>query len=258
MSKPGRHGAAARRVAELRLVGVASLLWVVVGALVLTVAYVGPGEALAWGAVAATVTAGELAYLRRHGDVALDGGRAEGSLGVANALTLVRGGLYAAVAGFVTVPPTAAAWGPAACYGVGVALDALDGWVARNLGRTTRLGERLDLAFDTLGFVVAPVVAVVWGQLPAWYLSLSAARYVFRAGVAWRRRRGRPVHDLPESRVRRPLAAFQMAFVTVALTPAVGLEAVRLPAALALAASLSVFGRDYLAVSGRLGGRGAV
>lgn len=239
----------------MRLVGASSILWLVVAVLVLAFEYLAPEEALAWGAVAAAITAGELAYLRRHlgaTDDARPGATGE-RLGVANALTLARGGLFAAVAGFVTVPPTMVAWGPAVCYGAGVALDALDGWIARTVGRTTRLGERLDLAFDTLGFVVAPVVAVAWGQLPVWYLSLSAARYVFRAGVGLRRRRGHPVYDLPESRVRRPLAAFQMAFIAVALTPVVGLGAVRLPAAVALAASLAVFGRDYLAVSGRLG-----
>ncbi|MFB6211230.1 MAG: CDP-alcohol phosphatidyltransferase family protein [Halobacteriales archaeon] len=203
------------------------------------------------------VMAGELVYLRwllvpafNSGGLRPDGGR---SLGLANGLSLLRGGLYAVVAGFVVVSPTAVPWGPAICYGVGVGMDWLDGRVAKTIGRTTRLGEQLDLAFDTLGFVVAPVVAVVWGQLPVWYLSLSAARYVFKAGVAIRRRRGNPVYELPLSRLRRPLAALQMCFLTVALMPVVSLSMVRLPAVCLLSASLLLFGRDYLAVTGRLG-----
>jgi len=50
---------------------------------------------------------------------------------------------------------TALAWVPALCYGTGVALDKLDGIVARTVGRQTELGRRLDMAFDTFGFVVA-------------------------------------------------------------------------------------------------------
>ncbi|WP_331280763.1 CDP-alcohol phosphatidyltransferase family protein [Halobellus rufus] len=137
-------------------------------------------------------------------------------------------------------------------YGAGCALDAVDGFLARRLDRRTVLGAKLDMAFDTTGFLVAPVVAVLWGQLPIWYLSLSAARYLFKAGRGLRRRRGLPVYDLPDSLIRRPLAGLQMAFITLALSPLLGLAAIRLPALLVLVPSLAVFLRDYLVVSGRL------
>jgi len=173
--------------------------------------------------------------------------------GLANALTLVRGALYAVVAGFVLVPPGADLnWVPAVAYGAGVALDALDGTVARTVGRETALGERLDMAFDTFGFVVAPVVAVAWGALPAWYLSLSAARYAYRGGLAWRRRRGRPVFEPPDSDVGRHLAGVQMVFLTAALAPAVPRAASLTLAPVVLAPSLAVFARDFLVVTGRL------
>ncbi|QLG29489.1 CDP-alcohol phosphatidyltransferase family protein [Halorarum halophilum] len=219
------------------------------------------GTALRWTTVSGMVVGFELGYLWTHldaGRVERAGDRVRRSLGVANVVTLTRGGLYAVVAGFVVVPPhEPLLWVPAASYGAGAALDWFDGVVARELGRTTELGTRLDLAFDTLGFVVAPLVAVVWGRLPVWYLSLSAARYVFKAGVAWRRRRGHPVFALPESRVRRPLAAFQMVFITVALAPVLPAGVLRVAAAVALLPSLLVFLRDYLVVSGRLDGRNA-
>ena len=176
--------------------------------------------------------------------------------GLANSLTVLRGSLYAVVAGFAVVPSdTALAWVPAACYGVGVALDKLDGTVARTVGEETALGERLDTAFDTFGFVAAPVVAVLWGRLPVWYLSISAARYVFLAGIRWRRLRGRPVYDRPDSDLGKYLAGVQMAFITVALVPAVPTTLVWTLAPVVLAPSLAVFGRDYLAVSGRLPAR---
>jgi CDP-diacylglycerol--glycerol-3-phosphate 3-phosphatidyltransferase len=179
------------------------------------------------------------------------------TLGVANGLTLTRGWLYAGVAGFLlVVPPADSAWRwlPALWYGVGVAFDWLDGTVARTVSRPTVLGERLDHAFDTLGFLVAPLVGVVWGALPVWYLAISAARYLFLLGCWLREARGLPVDPLPESRVRRPLAAFQMAVITVALVPATPAALVHPAVTVAMLPSLAVFLRDYLAVTGRLDG----
>jgi CDP-diacylglycerol--glycerol-3-phosphate 3-phosphatidyltransferase len=172
---------------------------------------------------------------------------------IADAVTLVRGWLYAAVAGFVVLPPTTVvAWLPGLCYGTGVALDWFDGRIARRTGGGTRLGERLDMAFDTLGFLVAPVVAVVWGQLPVWYLSLSLARYLFKAGRGLRRWRDRPVHELPPSDRRRQLSGAHMVFVTVALVPVVPTGPVAVLAAALLLPSLALFARDYLLVAGYL------
>jgi CDP-diacylglycerol--glycerol-3-phosphate 3-phosphatidyltransferase len=132
-------------------------------------------------------------------------------------------------------------------------MDFVDGLLARRLGRETVLGAKLDMAVDTLGFLVAPLVAVAWGRLPVWYLSLSAARYAFKFGCWTRRRRSLPVGDLPESRVRRPLAAVQMVFLTVAFLPVVPERAVWLAAPVVLVPSLAVFVRDYLFVAGYLG-----
>jgi len=176
------------------------------------------------------------------------------TFGVPNLVTLARGALFAALAGFGALAPRATiVWIPAVLYGLGCALDAVDGALARRLNRRTALGTKLDMAFDTIGFLVAPIVAVLWGQLPIWYLSLSAARYLFKFGRGLRRRRGKPVYDLPESLVRRPLAGVQMAFITLALSPLLDLATIRPLAAIVLAPSLAVFARDYLVVAGRLG-----
>jgi len=189
----------------------------------------------------------------------LDANRTEGgttfpTVGAANAVTLGRGGLLAVVAGCLLIEPdpfAPLAWLPALCYGASAALDALDGIVARATERVTVLGTRLDMAFDTFGFLIAPLVGVLWGQLPVWYLSLSVARYLFKAGRGLRRYRGKPVYDLPESRLRRPLAGLQMVFITVALAPVVPFALARVAAAVVLVPSLAVFVRDYLAINGR-------
>lgn len=214
-----------------------------------------------WGfpaaAVAGVCWAGQLWYVGYGLDPErLTGGFWRRLLGLANAVTLVRGALYAVVAGFVVAPAeTSLAWVPAVCYGAGAALDKLDGTVARTVGRETEVGRRLDMAFDTFGFVAAPLVAVLWGLLPVWYLSLSAARYVFRGAVWLRRVRGLPVGDLPDSDLGKYLAGVQMGFVTIALVPPVPTDLVWTLAPVVLAPSLAVFTRDYLAVSGRLPGR---
>jgi CDP-diacylglycerol--glycerol-3-phosphate 3-phosphatidyltransferase len=172
-------------------------------------------------------------------------------LGVANYLTIVRAGLYCLVGGFIVVPPSdPVGWVPAVCYGAGVVLDQFDGRIARRAGQETILGRRLDLGIDTLGFVVAPAVAVAWGQLPVWYLSLSAARYVYRGFRHLRRLRGRPLCECPDSSLGRYLAGGQMVFLTLALTPVVSPSLATAVAPFALAASLGVFLRDYLFVAG--------
>jgi CDP-diacylglycerol--glycerol-3-phosphate 3-phosphatidyltransferase len=173
--------------------------------------------------------------------------------GLANTVTLLRGALYAVVAGCVILPPaTSLAWVPALAYGSGAMLDKVDGTVARTIGQQTALGERLDMTIDTFGFVAAPVVAVAWGLLPGWYLSLSAARYVYRGGCAWRRHRGAPIYDPPASDLGKYLAGIQMAFLTIVLIPPVPTGATWTAAPVVLAPSLAVFARDYLTVTGRL------
>ncbi|PSP39085.1 CDP-alcohol phosphatidyltransferase family protein [Halobacteriales archaeon QH_7_65_31] len=178
------------------------------------------------------------------------------ALGVANGITLLRGGLYAGLGGFLlVVPPAGSAWRwvPAVAYGAGIGLDWVDGAIARAVRRPTRLGERLDLAFDTMGFLLAPVIGVVWGALPVWYLSVSAARYLFKLGCWLRERRGLPVGELPDSRVRRPLAALQMLAIAVALVPVVPASVSWPLATVAMVPTLLVFLRDYQSVTGRQG-----
>ena len=172
--------------------------------------------------------------------------------GLANAVTLLRGALYTVVAGFVVVPVgTALAWVPALCYGTGVVLDRVDGLLARTVGEETTLGSRLDMAFDTFGFVAAPLLAVLWGTLPVYYLALSAARYSFVGAVRLHRWRGGTVRPLPDSDLGRYLAGVQMAFLTVALVPVVPTGLVHTLAPVVLAPSIAVFTRDYCYATGR-------
>lgn len=175
-------------------------------------------------------------------------------LGLANAVTLLRGCLLGILAGFLFFPRPAGglAWLPVLVYTAAALTDLVDGYLARVTDQPTLLGERLDMEFDSLGALLAVSLAVAYGQLPAWALLMGLARYLFVGGLAWRRWRGLPVYDLPPSAYGRLVAALFMSFVAVVLWPVLDPAATRFAAiwfALPLVAS---FGRDWLVVSGRI------
>jgi CDP-diacylglycerol--glycerol-3-phosphate 3-phosphatidyltransferase len=168
------------------------------------------------------------------------------TLGMANAVTMLRGLLIAFSAGFLLEPGVAA---PA--YSAAALLDNLDGRLARRLGRKTGLGERLDMGIDAIGILVATVCGVALGKLPDWYLIVGLARYLFVAGIRTRMLFGMPVRELDPSPARRLVAGVQMGFLAVILWP-------QIPAGLSLAASplfggatLAMFARDWLHVQSR-------
>lgn len=184
-----------------------------------------------------------------------DGGDPRPRLGPANAITLFRGWLAVVLAG-AAVAPAPSPWLPAALFVGAVGLDAVDGAVARRT-RETALGARLDGATDALAVLVGAAVAVALGALPAWYLLAGGVWYAY-AGSLWRRRRrGAPVYELPPSRVRPFVGTAQFAVLALALLPSVGRGGGRALltafAAVALAALLASFARDWAAATGRLG-----
>ncbi len=176
------------------------------------------------------------------------------TFGAANAVTLLRGCLLGVFAGFLLLPQPAGglAWLPVIVYTAAALTDFVDGYLARVTNRATLLGQRLDIEFDSLGALLAVSVAVAYGQLPAWAVLMGLARYLYVAGLAWRRRRGLPIYDPPSSIHGRIVAALFMSFAAVALWPALDPAASRFAAiwfALPLAAS---FGRDWLIASGHI------
>jgi CDP-diacylglycerol--glycerol-3-phosphate 3-phosphatidyltransferase len=173
------------------------------------------------------------------------------TLGHANWLSLVRGILLFSLAGFIFLPrPTIAlTWLPALLYTADRITDLFDGYLARTMGRESKLGAILDIELDGLGLLVAVILGVQYGLLPSWYLVLAVSRQLFVLGLTLRQRSGRPNRDLPPSDNRRVIAGFQTGFLTVMLWP------VMLPALSHLAAYLFAvpliysFGRDWLVVS---------
>ena len=122
---------------------------------------------------------------------------------------------------------------------VALALDAVDGWVARRTRTTATLGAHFDAEVDALLILILSVY--VARQVGAWVLAIGAARYAFLAA-------GWPLHwirePLPPRYWRKVVAATQGIVLTIAaagvLPPALTKAAVG-GALILLAES---FGRD--------------
>ena len=129
---------------------------------------------------------------------------------------------------------------------IALALDAVDGWVARRTRPTARLGARFDGEVDA--FLILVLSVYVARSAGAWVLAIGAARYVFLAAgwlLPWLRQ------PVPPRYWRRVVAAIQGIVLTIAaadvLPPAVNRAA--LAGALVLLAES--FSHDVLWLRGR-------
>jgi phosphatidylglycerophosphate synthase len=105
-------------------------------------------------------------------------------LGPADQVTLARatlvGGVTALVADSLTRPEPVAVLVPLAA--VALALDAVDGWVARRTNTVSRLGARFDMEVDA--FLILVLSVFVADRLGAWVLAIGLMRYAF-AAAGW-------------------------------------------------------------------------
>jgi len=253
---------------EARLIAVVGVGVFVALSIALIIA-LGPGMAMGWLLIALACWGFVLwqCYRRLHLNRRGDTGAYYPRLGHGNRVTLFRGWLIAATAGFLITGfggvgfvevafgdmPPGLFYVPAAFYTLAAAGDWLDGYMARRQQQTTQLGMELDTVLDAFGLLMAPLLAVLAGKLHISYLLVSVAYYLFQWGISWRQRQGRHVFPLPPSRLRRYLAGTQMALVSIALWPFV-------PAGLSVGFGIALmipllvgFCRDWLHVSGRLG-----
>lgn len=193
------------------------------------------------------------AWRRRHLNHA-DNSPLFPDLGLANRLTLLRGGLIAATGGFLFQPQFAGlgGWVPALLYSVAAILDRVDGYVARSSRRQTLFGSELDTRFDALGLLVAPLLAVAYARIHWSYLAVSAAYYLFQFGLYWRCHNGLPVCPLLPNTLRRTLAGFQMGLIAVVLWPPFQPELTRMIGVAFMVPVLAGFWVDWLVVSGRI------
>lgn len=174
------------------------------------------------------------------------------SLGLGNTLTLTRGLVVGAMAGFLWLPKPDSwfLWLPGILYIVSDLADLFDGYIARRTNHTTRLGEILDLSFDGLGVTIAASLAVKYGQVPFWYLAIAFARPLFLIGIWVLRMLSLPVFELGHNIYRRIFAGLQMGFLAVILLPIFAPPGTYVAAVLFGLPLLVGFTRDWFTVSG--------
>lgn len=106
------------------------------------------------------------------------------ALGPANAVTLGRATLVGGVTALIVTSFTASVPLPVlvTLVGVALALDGVDGQVARRTNSTTKLGARFDMEIDS--FLVLVLSVFVAGTFGWWTIAMGAFRYVFVA-ASW-------------------------------------------------------------------------
>ncbi len=214
----------------------------------------GPQSAFRWFGLAALFSLIYFGILWRRLELNYD--PAEGKIlpnfGPGNQLTILRGIFLTLLAGFLFSPWPQGwlAYVPGLLYSSAALADLFDGYLARISHHETRLGEELDLSLDGFGILIASILLVQYGQVPAWFLLVGLARYLFIGGIWLRRRLGKPVLPLAKNSARRPFAGAQMGFVAVVLFPVFSPPGTFLAAALFAIPFLIGFTLDWFTVSG--------
>lgn len=124
---------------------------------------------------------------------------------------------------------------------VALALDAVDGYVARRSGTASAFGARFDMETDA--FLIAVLSVHVAPQVGWWVLAIGAMRYAYVAAgwaLPWLRR------PTPPRYWAKVVAAIQGVVLTVAASTLVPDPVVRLAVGAALALLLESFGHDVV------------
>jgi phosphatidylglycerophosphate synthase len=162
-------------------------------------------------------------------------------LGPADRVTLARatliGGVTALVAESVLRPEPVALL--VSLASVALALDAVDGWVARRTGTVSGLGARFDMEADA--FLILVLSGYVAGSFGAWVLALGLMRYAFVAAgwvLPWMRA------ELPPRYWRKVVAATQGVLLVVTASGLLPRPVAVALVVLALALLVESFGHD--------------
>ena len=162
-------------------------------------------------------------------------------IGPAGWVTLVRATLAVGVAALTadSFDRSAQVAALVALAAVALALDYVDGYVARRTGTESTLGARWDGEVDA--FLILVLAVYVASSVGAWVLLIGLARYAFLVAgwlVEWMRA------PLPRRDWRKVVAATQGVVLTIAAAGVLPLTLTRAALAAALALLAESFGRD--------------
>ena len=199
----------------------------------------GPRVVVAASLVLAAIFGLVLHALPQHG---------HGRFGYANLVTAIRAAIasfIAAVAVFaeITQAPDALVWVLVALVAVALALDGVDGSLARRYREESALGARFDMEVDAFLILILSYAALALGKAGWWVLAIGLMRYAFVAAMPLvPRLRG----ELPPSFRRKLVCVVQVAALCLLLVPAIVPPVSTAIAALALVLLAYSFAVDVL------------
>lgn len=196
-----------------RFAGLALAVGALAAALALPVAgLAGAAMALAFMVAVAILGAPRLAAFHPHA-----------RLGPANAITTARAGVGALAAAVLALPggladAPALAWALTGAVVAALALDGVDGWLARRTGLASRFGARLDMEVDAALGALLALLALLSGKAGPWVLALGFLRYGFVAAGVFMPWLTAP---LLESGRRKAVCVVQIAVLAALLAPVI-------------------------------------
>lgn len=142
-------------------------------------------------------------------------------LGFCNTVTLLRAALAAVIAAPLAAPGLLAeepglAWVALGVAVLALALDGLDGWLARRSGLASDFGARFDMEVDSLLGLILACLALANGTAGPWILALGVMRYIYLAaglGLPWLRA------PLPQRFRRKAVCVAQIGVLTLLVAP---------------------------------------
>lgn len=139
--------------------------------------------------------------------------------GPANVVTLIRGAGVSTLLGLAAAGGPhegTGAWTPALGAAVLLALDGLDGRIARHTRLASAFGARFDMEVDALLILTLCLLAVTSGLVGGWLILLGLMRYGF---VALGRLAPRFARPLPPSMRRRAVCGGAILLLALLLAP---------------------------------------
>lgn len=137
-------------------------------------------------------------------------------IGGCNAVTILRGALVAALLPPLLLPGGAAGIAVASVGAAALALDGVDGWLARRSGLVSDFGARFDMEVDAALALILSLHVLTGTEVGAEVLLLGLTRYVFVfAGAVW----PALTAPLPQRFRRKLICVLQLAALVVLQLP---------------------------------------